>query len=317
MNLLKHSLEGPTQEDHRTMTTYFQGYDYRGATYSFLANYIWRTTYCLCWEIIDGYLCMAGASCMLGDPAAVTSMPLTKDGTYDSARLRGVILEEKRRFDERKIPFAIVNVPGHMVPLLEEAFPGQLEITHDRDADEYVYEKEKLISLSGRALHKKKNHMNFFLRTYQYQVRPITLDQKEEIMAFVDRLLAERQDGPDEMESLRMEREAIFEALDLVDHSYVYAVAIYIDDKLQAFALGETLSSTLAVEHFEKANDQYRGLYQVICREFCSALPEEIQYVNREEDMGLEGLRQAKEALKPDHMEERFHVCFKGTASGY
>ena len=70
------------------------------------------------------------------------------------------------------------------------------------------------------------------------------------------------------------------------------------------------MSEDTAVEHFEKANDDFRGLYQAICSEFCKNLPEEIVYLNREEDMGLENLRHAKEALKPDHMEEKYSGCF-------
>ena len=68
----------------------------------------------------------------------------------------------------------------------------------------------------------------------------------------------------------------------------------------------------MAAEHFEKADDDYRGLYQVICSEFCKRLPEEIVYVNREEDMGLENLRKAKEALRPDHKEVKYGGCFLG-----
>ena len=111
-----------------------------------------------------------------------------------------------------------------------------------------------------------------------------------------------------------MEEDAIQEVLNFWDRPTVYGTAILIDGKVEAFALGERLSSDTAVEHFEKANDEYRGLYQAICSEFCKALPEEIKFVNREEDMGLENLRQAKEALKPDHMDEKYSGCFLYTS---
>ncbi|MEG1726095.1 MAG: phosphatidylglycerol lysyltransferase domain-containing protein, partial [Anaerovoracaceae bacterium] len=68
--------------------------------------------------------------------------------------------------------------------------------------------------------------------------------------------------------------------------------------------------SDTAVAHFEKANDEIRGLYQCINSEFCKHLPEEIIYVNREEDMGIENLRHAKESYKPDHMAEKYSACF-------
>lgn len=244
------------------------------------------------------------------NPNAIISMPMTRTGTYIPERLKETVAEVRQRFEKRKIPFSIELIPQHMVKYLEDAFPGQMTFSHDRDADEYVYLKNKLISLSGRALHKKKNHMNFFLKNHNYKVEKITKNMMDNIMDFVVQSMVRRSYEPDEMESLRMEEEAIRQILQFVEEPQVYSVAVFVDEQLQAFAIGERLSEDTAVEHFEKANDNFRGLYQVVCSEFCKALPEEVVYVNREEDMGLENLRKAKEALKPDHMEEKYSGCF-------
>ena len=107
---------------------------------------------------------------------------MTRDGKYDTKVLRGAMLKAKARFDERKIPFKMETIPGHMVHILEEAFPGEMEFTHERNDDEYVYEKDKLITLSGRALHKKKNHLNYFQKTYDFEVKPIEEGMFGEIM---------------------------------------------------------------------------------------------------------------------------------------
>lgn len=310
MNIFSRNFDTMTEEDEKILKEYFHGFDYRGAGYTFLANYIWRTTQCLCWEVIEGYLCIAGADCIIGEPSAIVSMPLTKNGTYEPERLRAAVLEMKRRFDDRKIPFRMILIPGHMREFLERAFPGQVEFTHDRNADEYVYLKEKLITLSGRALHKKKNHLNYFLKTYEYDARKLTKADTAEVLALTDEIQKARDYGEDENESLRMEAAAIEEAMGLVEEEEIYSVGIYIGGKLTAFSLGERLWKDTAVAHFEKASDEYRGLYQLVAREFCLGLPEEIVYVNREEDMGLENLRQAKEALRPDHMEEKYSCCF-------
>lgn len=311
MNILKNDFQDMTEEDARLLAEYFHGFDYRGAGYTLLANYIWRNTHCLCWEVIGDYLCIAGADCMIAEnPNAIISMPMTRTGTYIPERLKETVAEVRQRFEKRKIPFSIELIPQHMVKYLEDAFPGQMTFSHDRDADEYVYLKNKLISLSGRALHKKKNHMNFFLKNHNYKVEKITKNMMDNIMDFVVQSMVRRSYEPDEMESLRMEEEAIRQILQFVEEPQVYSVAVFVDEQLQAFAIGERLSEDTAVEHFEKANDNFRGLYQVVCSEFCKALPEEVVYVNREEDMGLENLRKAKEALKPDHMEEKYSGCF-------
>ena len=181
---------------------------------------------------------------------------------------------------------------------------------YKRQADEYVYLKDKLINLSGRALHKKKNHMNYFLKNFEYEVKPITLDMRDEILNFATKQ-KELKELDEEIDTLETELDAIGQIMKLVDEPNVYSVAVYIDGKLEGFAIGETVSESLAIEHFEKANDNFRGLYQIVCREFCKQLPENIKYVNREEDMGLENLRQAKEALKPEYMERLFYAHFR------
>ncbi|MEF9922652.1 MAG: phosphatidylglycerol lysyltransferase domain-containing protein [Anaerovoracaceae bacterium] len=310
MNILKHCFEELTEKDITVLEEYFNGFDYQGSGYTFIANYIWRNTHCVCWEIIGEYLCIAGADCISENPKAIISMPLTKTGEYDAEKLKYTILETKKKFDQRKLPFSIELIPSHMVHFLEEAFPEQLTITHDRDDDEYVYLKEKLITLSGRALHKKKNHLNYFLKTYEYEYKPITKDMIPEIKEFVKKAKEGKTLEPDEMESLELEETAISEALEYVGDSKFFSGAIFIDGKIEAFTIGELLSSDTAVAHFEKANDEIRGLYQCINSEFCKHLPEEIIYVNREEDMGIENLRHAKESYKPDHMAEKYSACF-------
>ncbi|MBR5315568.1 MAG: DUF2156 domain-containing protein, partial [Firmicutes bacterium] len=189
-------------------------------------------------------------------------------------------------------------------------FPDQLKFLHDEDYDEYVYLKEKLITLSGRALHKKKNHMNYFLKNYSYKVEKICPEMLDEVMAFVVQCRVGKDVDEEAMESLLLEEDAIRRFIMHTDEPGIYSVAVYIDDGLQAIALGEHLNHNTAAEHFEKANDAYRGLYQVVCSEFCKSLPEDVVYVNREEDMGLEYLRKAKEALRPDHKAVKYSCCF-------
>lgn len=167
MKIFKHSFDDLTEKDVTLLKEYFHGYDYRGAGYTFPANYIWRNTHCLCWEVIGDYLCMAGADCMISvNPTAIMSMPMTKNGTYEPEKLKETVLEAKSRFDKRGIPFSIELIPEHTVPYLEEAFPGQMKFSNDRDSDEYVYEKEKMIHLSGRALHKKRIISTILLRIF-------------------------------------------------------------------------------------------------------------------------------------------------------
>ncbi|MBQ6662820.1 MAG: DUF2156 domain-containing protein [Firmicutes bacterium] len=303
------SFDDITAAERELMDAFFKGYDYQGCGYTFLNYYAWRGSYNLAWEVIDGYLCALTLMEEEEGTLALMSMPMTKDGSYDIGRLRDCLNECRRRFREAGIAFAI-TVPAHMMHLLEEAFPGELQAEVSRDYSDYVYLKEKLVDLSGRALHKKKNHLNYFLCTYEYEARPITPAMRDEVLALADEIKRVKELDPEETESIDSEYEAIAETLALLEQEKLYTVAVYVKGKLEAFAIGERLSDNTAVEHFEKANDAYRGLYQLVLREFCERLPEEVLFVNREEDMGLLNLRQAKEALKPDHMMETCYVTF-------
>lgn len=308
--LFRHGFEDLTERDIILLKEYFGGYDYRGAGFTFLANYIWRKSYCFCWERFGEYLMLAGVTCMEEEPEPFLAVPMVRDGSYDPAGLREAVLAVRERFRENGSPLVIYGIPGHLVPVFREAFPTEMLLDHSRDYDEYVYEKEKLIYLPGRALHKKKNHLNYFQRTYHYDARPLTKDMLEDVLALTDLIKDARAADDEELGSLEAERSAIEELMQFLDDPEVYSTGIFIRGKLEAFALGERTSADTAVEHFEKANDSIRGIYQAVCSEFCAGLPEEIVYVNREEDMGLENLRQAKESLKPHHMEEKYRGCF-------
>ncbi len=305
MKIFDHDLGKATPEERKLLDSYFHGYEYCGAEFTFLSIYVWRHEFPVTWDVIEGYLCIAY------DPAADSGrgymlIPLTNDGTYDPARLRVAVLKCRDIFAAKGYDLAIGLVPGHMRHLLEEAFPEGINWQHDVDNDQYVYEKNKLITLSGRALHKKKNHLNYFLRTYDFEAKNVTEGMKSDILDLVERIKEVKEADPDEIDDLEGETEAIGNFLSHLDDPGVYSTAIYVGGKLEAFALGERLSMDTAVEHFEKADGAYRGLYQLVCREFCMALSEETVFVNREEDMGLPNLRQAKEALAPCRMEERY-----------
>ena len=305
-----HSLSRMTEQDVETLRSYCNGYDYQGAGFTFLANYIWRQDYDLNWEEMDSYLMFENVFQMEdGRDAGVFVMPLTKTGEYEKKSLRKAILEGRKRFTEKGIPFSVRLIPGGLKEILQEAVP-ELEFEHDRDDDEYVYDRDKLTTLSGRALHKKKNHMNYFKKNFEYEAKPLTKDMKSEIIALTEMIRDGKERSDDEMRSLSEERHAIHEIMNFIDRDDVYSVGIFIDGRLQAYAIGERMSENTAAEHFEKANLQFRGLYQVVCSEFCKQLPEEIRFVNREEDMGLPGLRHAKEALKPHHMSEMYNAWF-------
>ena len=318
MDIFANDFEDLSAEDNAVLDEYFTGFPYKGAGYTLVSNYAWRKVYCLNWEIYEGLLLLAGSNCMEENPRAIFAMPMTKDGHYDKEKLRKAVLYAREKFKAAGMEFRMGMIPEHMLSILEEAFPGEVEFQGDRDEDEYVYLTEKMITLSGRALHKKRNHMNYFKKTFSYEARPLSTDDEGMVMKLVRDLIDEKQPDedeheeqvatmdPEDMKTLEAEEFAIRETIKLADNPRMYSIGIFIDGELVAFSLGERLTDDMAVAHFEKARSEYRGLYQIVASEFCKILPSDVKYINREEDMGIENLRQAKESLRPETFVRKF-----------
>lgn len=301
-------------EDKAILDEYLKGYRYDTSGLSFSSLYMWRDINDFSWEIIGDYLCVVGMSHLELEEGIILpfmEFPMTKTGSYDIDKLRDTILKAKEKIEEAGYPFSIRLVPKELVHLLEEAFPDQLEIEDDRPNYDYVYERESLIELKGRELHKKKNHLNYFVKNYQFEYKELTEDMSEMVMDFIKAFNAKKEIPAHEWELLMMEEKAMQDVFENLQEAELLAGAIIIDDKIEAVSVGGLLNEDTVSVHIEKANTEYRGLYQMINREFCKRMPEYIKYVNREEDMGLPGLRKAKLSYKPVRLVEKYIVTFK------
>ncbi len=187
--------------------------------------------------------------------------------------------------------------------------PERYEVIPDRDNSDYVYLAENLIRLSGNKYHRKKNHVNRFVKNYRFEYRPLdsvlvkaVLDLQENWCEFK---------SCDEDPSLAAENAAVNEALTHFELLRFEGGAILIDGQVEAFALGELLNPDTAVIHVEKANPEIPGLYSAINQLYCQETWSEVKYVNREQDLGLEGLRKAKLSYHPTHLVEKFTLIPK------
>lgn len=302
-----------TIDNRQALEEYLYGYEYKTSGLSFSALYMWRDINRFSWEIIGDYMCISGISHLeLEDGIILPFMfpPLTRTGEYDKESLRETILTAKSRFEEMGQPFSLRLVPFHLMEIIKEACP-EICFKDDRPNYDYVYLTQDLIDLKGRAYHSKKNHLNYFLKNYEYEYVEMTSDMADDAMKFIAEFNA-RKDVPEhEMELLKMEEEAmedVFRNLEKVGYS---AGAILIDGKIEAIAIGGQLGKNTITEHVEKANINYRGLYQAINNEFCRNVASRAKYINREEDMGIPNLRKAKLSYKPVKLLEKYIGIFK------
>ena len=179
-----------------------------------------------------------------------------------------------------------------------------LHITELRDSHDYLYLREELATLPGSRFHKKKNHINYFSKRHNYTVSHLS---RKHLGGCLN-VLNKWKDGSmsEERNSLLMEAEAAAEALQSSDALGLEGVVVMVNNTVAAFALGERLNRKTAVCHFEKADPFMEGLSQLINREFARLLFQDCQYVNREQDLGNMGLRNAKLSYHPVDMVKKY-----------
>lgn len=177
------------------------------------------------------------------------------------------------------------------------------------DAKDYLYSAEKLKTLSGKKLHKKKNHLNSFLREYEgrFEYRTICCSDREDVWVFLEKWRIQK--GQEVEHHLDPEVEGIHDILNNCSVFDVRMGGIYVDDKLEAFSIGSyNAMEKMAIIHIEKANPDMRGLYQYINQQFLIHEFPDAEIVNREDDMGLPGLRRAKESYDPIGFARKYRI---------
>ena len=302
-----------TLEDREYLESFFHGFDYRTSGLSYTSVFMWREINAISWKQIGDYLCMTAADNL--DPALDDTFmfpPLTRTGGYDPESLRRTIFEAKDAFEEKGLPFTMKLIPFHMLEIFSEAIPGKLNFEADRANFDYVYDTKDLIELKGRDYHSKKNHLNFFLANYEYEYGKLSPDMTDEVMKFVHEFNERKNlEDPHERVLLNFEERAMHDVLLNLDTVGYLSGAIRIDGKIEAISIGGKIGTKTVVVHAEKANTDYRGLYQAINNEFCRAMASNVKRINREEDMGIPGLRKAKLSYKPVRLIEKYTITLK------
>ncbi len=177
----------------------------------------------------------------------------------------------------------------------------------DRDSADYLYSREKLASLSGKSLHKKRNLANNFEKSYECEVKFLDVTTAADAGHVLDEWQKMRaQDGNES------DYEQCFFALSLLPFTEQHGWVIYAESKPVGWALGEYVADgEMFVVHFEKGLDEYKGVYQYVNRATAQSLSEKVLYINREQDLGDEGLRQAKMTYRPIGFVQKYRVEIK------
>ncbi len=181
-----------------------------------------------------------------------------------------------------------------------------LKIILDRNNSDYVYRTQNLIRLSGNKYHTLKNHINRLNKKYAWEYLPLTPELIVECLDLQEEWCRLKQCV--ESPSLLSEEQAIIEALTHIDLLNYKGGVIRIQGKVEAFTLGELLNPETVVIHIEKGNPELSGLYPLIQQQFLDQEWGLIPYVNREQDLGIQGLRKAKSSYHPEFMINKYII---------
>ena len=226
-------------------------------------------------------------------------------GNGDKKAVLDAVMEDAQK---RGIPCRFTGLTQDDCALLERLYPGKFRYHFDRDTFDYIYAIDDLADLKGRKFQRKRNHLNRF-RTANpdHTLEPITDENLPQVRDLVERWYTLRlEENPHG--DYHMERAAITKAMDHRQELGLEGLLLRVNGEPVAMTMGSLLSRDTVDVHFEKASDIADGAYAAINNGFACYLREkypQVRWLNREDDMGLEGLRKAKLSYYPHHMGEK------------
>lgn len=182
----------------------------------------------------------------------------------------------------------------------------ELELVPDMNHFEYVYRAFDLAKLPGKKYLKIRSQINRFRRNYRHTIEPITPGNREEVREFLEEWCESKRCEDDLV--LAHEIEAVFYAIEHFTELPLKGLLIRVGSHVGAISLFERLNANTELIHFEKGLAEYEGIYKVINAETAAALASEVEYINRESDLGISGLRKAKLRYRPHHMVEVYSL---------
>lgn len=202
---------------------------------------------------------------------------------------------------------SFTRVPETLADVWAAAMPGRVRVQEAREHWDYVYSVPELVALSGNRFHKKKNLLSQFSKGYTFDYRPLTADCIEEVLQMQLEWCQWREAECDA--TLKAENQAIARVVKDWDRlPNLLGGGIRVEGRMVAYTVAEALDDSMLVIHFEKGHTAFKGVYQAINQMFLANLDHEYAYVNREQDLGDEGLRKAKNSYHPVMFMKKFAV---------
>ncbi len=268
--------------------------DYRGAEYCFTNLFIWDSIYKSAIARYKDFLLFISGE---GDGVRY----LYPAGRGDKREVIEYLIQDA---SERKVKLVFIGLSPEAKNELSELFTGRFEFKPIRNSFDYIYESDKLITLSGKKLQSKRNHINRFKELPDWTYEELTNDKIPDIIEFNAKWCKDFDCSKNN--SLGWETCAVAKCLANYPLLNLRGGILKTGRKIVAYTIGEQINSDTYIVHIEKAFAEVRGAYPMINREFAERVAADCKYISREDDAGDEGLRRAKESYYPVFMQEKY-----------
>ena len=260
---------------------------------TFNNQFCWQHHYHTTWAESDGWLVIRA---YINGERRAAYIPISQDDTPDYTHIIPQMEDDAAQLG---LPLTLMGLTEPECALLRQQCPDTFIFDKNRDFADYIYRAEDLRTLKGRKFAQKRNHVNKFKSLFpQFRYEPITNENIGDCLRLEEEWIAQHPDD----ESALAERTVIHNALSHFEELELLGGTLYVDDKLIAFSYGSPVNSSMFCTHVEKADIRYEGAYQMINQQFALHIPDNYTLINREEDLGMPGLRKAKMSYEPVEM---------------
>ncbi|MBO7491810.1 MAG: GNAT family N-acetyltransferase [Bacteroidales bacterium] len=286
----------PIRLNDRDLFLRYQPLGSRICDQTFTSLFCWQEFYGMRWALVEDRLVIR---CHIYGERRIGYMVLPD---IQTARFPELISELQK--DVGGMVPTLINLSEEESRWLSQQQPGQWAFDHNRDFDDYLYETAKFQTYSGKKLAAKRNHVNKFKTLYTYSYQPLTAEWFDACLKLEYSWHIAR---GEESRQATAEQMVIHRAFDHFEALNIMGGVLLVEDQPVAFTYGSPLNENTFCVHIEKADTTYEGVYPVIAQLFAQHLPSQYQYLDREEDMGLSGLRKSKESYQPIRMEKKIN----------
>ncbi len=290
-------------EDIKTFQTFFKNQQNRIFDFTAIGTYMWgkffEQEFCVDEDILYLKYKIFGKKIAFNVPCS------------DESRRKKAYCKIRKYCKENNINLVFKEVTPESLQEISEIFPGY-EAYADDDWAEYIYSIKDLATLEGKKFNKKRNHVNKFHQLYDgnYELQLLNSTNILDVIKFQEEFLAIKEDQEEVSHIEEFENEMAIEVLKNFEQFPAIGYVLYVNNEIAAYTIGEVIENMLFV-HIEKARTDIAGAYNIINKEFASFIRdrfENVEFVNRSDDAGDLGLRQAKKSYNPIKMLSKYVV---------